>query len=337
MNLDIQALDPRDESTLRAAYTTRTAAASVDCPGEAEPCWFQFRGQMSVPRSGFRQQISAIRKNDRILGGYRLELPQYENTDTAVLELLVHPDYRHTGAGRRLLSHAGDQTRRAGRERIVVDAESTLGEQRTGYTTFLVNAGAEPVLIGTSLRLDLNQAQVQAHDHLLKAALEASGDYQILHWVDQAPHPLQDGVFRLMSQIFSDSPSDSSDWEAAAWNADRSAANERLLRACRITRYTTAARSTKDGCLVGLTTLAFTTSCPEQAQQWETIVMPEHRGHRLGTRLKIENLRFALQHKRQAMAVHALNADSNLPMRAVNDALGFRPHRGWVRWELALS
>jgi hypothetical protein len=64
------------------------------------------------------------------------------------------------------------------------------------------------------------------------------------------------------------------------------------------------------------------------------MVLGEHRGHRLGVRLKLENLRLAMQTFPEARWHDTFNADSNEPMLAVNVALGFQPVRGWAECEM---
>ena len=68
-------------------------------------------------------------------------------------------------------------------------------------------------------------------------------------------------------------------------------------------------------------------------QQLDTLVLAEHRGHRLGMLLKVANLR-ALQTSRIVPPlVYTFNAEENRHMLDVNEAIGFRPvgHAGCWR------
>jgi hypothetical protein len=63
------------------------------------------------------------------------------------------------------------------------------------------------------------------------------------------------------------------------------------------------------------------------------MVLPEHRGHNLGMRIKINNLRRLMSVEHGAARVITGNAGENEAMLRINRALGFRPFvmTGW--WE----
>ena len=61
--------------------------------------------------------------------------------------------------------------------------------------------------------------------------------------------------------------------------------------------------------------------------QDDTLVLKEHRGHRLGMLLKVANLEFLQRERPGHPAVTTFNAAENEHMLAVNDALGFVPVR----------
>jgi len=62
-----------------------------------------------------------------------------------------------------------------------------------------------------------------------------------------------------------------------------------------------------------------------RAEQWQTIVGREHRGHRLGTALKVANLHELQRGFPEVTSVHTQNAEVNAQMLAINDRLGFQP------------
>ena len=92
-------------------------------------------------------------------------------------------------------------------------------------------------------------------------------------------------------------------------------------------------RSPASGRLVAWTTLAGPEDTPAHLWQNITIVDPEHRGHRLGMVVKLENLRHAREHRPELTAVDTSNASSNEHMLAINVAMGFRAIDSWMQWQ----
>jgi hypothetical protein len=70
----------------------------------------------------------------------------------------------------------------------------------------------------------------------------------------------------------------------------------------------------------------------DPAYQWDTIVLRDHRGHRLGMLAKVINLRMLLREVPEARRVVAWNAESNTHMVAINDAIGFQPVERLAEW-----
>lgn len=58
--------------------------------------------------------------------------------------------------------------------------------------------------------------------------------------------------------------------------------------------------------------------------QWDTVVLPEHRGHRLGMAVKAANILQVRESEPTATAIITWNAEENRHMLRVNEELGFR-------------
>jgi len=139
----------------------------------------------------------------------------------------------------------------------------------------------------------------------------------------------------LEGKMSTDMPLDDLAWEPEVYDAERMRRRSEMIEARGLRQFTSAARHDGTGEIVGMTTLTRLDTLPEHVDQWETIVLEEHRGHRLGMLLKIENLRFAQREQPQLRFIDTVNSDSNAPMLRVNLALGFEPVRPWAEWELA--
>jgi len=96
---------------------------------------------------------------------------------------------------------------------------------------------------------------------------------------------------------------------------------------------TVAARHEPTGRLVGFSELSLPGNRSRSVQQLDTLVLAEHRGHRLGMLLKVANLRALQMGGSIPSQVHTFNAEENRHMLDVNEAIGFRPvgHAGCWR------
>jgi hypothetical protein len=77
--------------------------------------------------------------------------------------------------------------------------------------------------------------------------------------------------------------------------------------------------------MVALTQMMQVEETPDWGVQGGTLVMPGHRGRRLGMAIKVANLRRYQQRFEDVRVVHSWNSEVNGPMIAINEALGFRP------------
>src|SRR5690606_11690552 len=122
------------------------------------------------------------------------------------------------------------------------------------------------------------------------------------------------------------------DYEPEAWDVERLREDERRLEAQQRTSYVSVAVA-PDGRIAGHTQAVVPATDPGRAFQWDTLVLPEHRGHRLGSALKVANLRRLQAEQPEVTSISTWNAEDNGPMIAVNDALGFRPVEVLEEWQ----
>ncbi len=156
-----------------------------------------------------------------------------------------------------------------------------------------------------------------------EAALAHEG-YELRSWAGPVPDELLQGWAELTSALTTEAPTGDLELEPEA--VDLAAVREReatLARQGR-TKYNTVAVSA-DGDVVAYSDLATTVHDPGRAYQWGTLVLREHRGHRLGVAVKVANLRLLQRERPDVLRLTTYNAEVNSHMIAVNEALGFRP------------
>ena len=140
------------------------------------------------------------------------------------------------------------------------------------------------------------------------AAAHAVG-YDVLTWWDDVPDDWVDQRAYLSERMATDAPMGDVDVEEEVWDAERVRETFRVARAMGRRVVETVAVHRASGRAVAFTTMAVAEHTPAVAYQWDTLVLSEHRGHRLGQLVKAANLR-ALRAELPAVArVVTWNAD----------------------------
>jgi GNAT superfamily N-acetyltransferase len=281
---------------------------------------------------GYRTEHYLGRLDGAPAGGLDLVLPLHDNLETADVAVRVLPGCRRRGLGRALHSYAVDRVRALGRKRLF--GEST--DHRADGGAFATAMGATAGLVETRSRLEVGRADRERLDALLAEAWRHADGYRVVRWVGVPPDHLIDDVAYLDSRFNTDSPMGELDVEPEKVDADRVRNSEQAHRRRGRTRFHQGAVHEATGRLVAWTTLAVPDDVPSHAWQNITLVDPDHRGHRLGLIIKIENLRYARRQQPQLQVINTFNASSNTHMLAINRTLGFRAVDAWTDWQQRL-
>lgn len=332
--MDITRVRSDDEAGLRALWRVQEAARQADRPWmPAEPV-DDILGDEEVTRSR-RLERWAARLHDEVIGSLLIELPLLDNTDNAAVDLQVHPQHRRQGVGRALLDLARRRAAEESRRKLIGEVADPLVGRSAG-SAFAQRAGAKQALVEMCRVLD-----VAALDDTRLAALDAearsaAGEYEVVQWVGPAPDDVVDEMADLSARLSTDAPMDDLDWQAEVWDAARYRESEARATAQHRLWVTSAARHVASGSVVAYTDIGWSTTVPEDAFQWTTIVEEKHRGHRLGMLLKVANTDLLRREVPPVQRVFAWNAVSNTHMVAINEALGFRPAGVLADWQLDL-
>jgi GNAT superfamily N-acetyltransferase len=331
--MQIQPLDPADAAALEAILDVWAAAHAVDDPEDPPFCRQWERGGLTNPRPDEAVElwggVAGGVEGGTVRGVLQLQLPTLENLDTAFVELCVHPEHRRRGLGSALARHAAARMGAVGRERAV-------------FTTKLDDAGAafarklaaQPSLVDARRRFEIGDDTRDLVDRLLTTAAARASGYSLVRWRDRVPEEYVDGIAYLHGRMSTDAPMDDLAWDPQAYDRNRLRAREGIEEVKGRRSYGVAAIHDATGQLAGFTELGFDPCQAVHGWQEDTIVDPVHRGHRLGTLVKCENLRFVLDHEPQLRSVTTWNAASNRHMIAINEAMGFRLVDLWQTWQL---
>ena len=277
--------------------------------------------------AGARVQLSLARDRSSPVGLLNVRYPVLDNLATVNVELIVDPAHRRRGYGRLLAEEALREVRAGGRTRVFTPVASWPDRPPLGRR-LLEDFGFRPVIEDTRRMLDLQRDPPGDGG-------EVPDGYRVVQWLDAAPEDLVAGLAYLSGRMTLDMPMGEMDYEPERWDVERYRAVEAdaLVRGKR--RLVSAAVHAS-GAVAGLTEIAVNLAARETAEQWNTIVDPDHRGHGLGLVLKRWNHRFLADSHPEVRYLNTWNASSNAFMIRVNEAVGYRAMETWTEYQLDL-
>lgn len=287
------------------------------------------------------------RRGEQVVGSLQLELPRHDNHHLADLEPCIDP---------------------------ATDAEPVLdalweavrpvlaAERRTSATTWAPSPlhGDGPALTPATgsgeIRVDplarwlldhgfvLDQVEragllrlpddLPDLDALTAQARSYAAAYEPRCWTGITPEELRGGLAVLRGRMSTDVPMGDLPMDAERWDAARVLERDQRHLDAGVDDLWAVAIHRDSGQPVAHTYLSVPAEKPWVAWQEDTLVRPDHRGHRLGLLVKVANLAQLRRTHPGVRRVRTWNAHENSHMLAVNETLGFRTdsYEGcWVR------
>lgn len=292
-----------------------------------------------------------------VVGALLLRAPQASNTHVTDSTVMVHPEHRGRGVGSALLAEAEARTRALGRRLMLLETDHGLeppaddpdvlapptGSGRIARTDPVARFAQRHGLVleqaerYSVLPLPVPPDRLDALDAQARAA--AGPDYRVTTWQDRCPDQWVDQLAVLQTRMSTDAPRGGLEdqIEEDPWDAARVRAAEASVVASGHGALVAAAVHVPSGTLAGFTELRHPLRAPGVVFQESTLVLREHRGHRLGLLVKVANLRRLAEVRPAARRVHTWNAEENGFMLRINVALGFRPTGVGGTWSRALG
>ncbi|WP_292832532.1 GNAT family N-acetyltransferase [Microbacterium sp.] len=161
---------------------------------------------------------------------------------------------------------------------------------------------------------------------LLAEAERASADYRIVQWHAPTPPEFVEGYAWVKSRMSTDAPSAALEFDEEVWDAARVARHDQRHLDAGSRVLVTAAQHIPSGTLVAFNELVLSADAEGPSHQEDTLVLKEHRGHKLGQRVKCAGLTtWRTQDAPLSPKVITYNAEENRPMLDINEAIGFTP------------
>lgn len=187
---------------------------------------------------------------------------------------------------------------------------------------------------GSALTLD---HLILRPDELPEADLPQIADaehpgYRLTGWTGTVPDRLDD-AFAEAKNAMNDMPVGDVDYGSVAWDGDRVRVMAKVI-ADRGDTLLTIAAVHDDGTMAGYTEILLPQGSGPRAQQYDTAVVPAHRGHGPGLWVKAATVRRLRAEHPGAVEIETDNAEDNVHMLAVNHRLGFRSYRRTHEFQL---
>jgi len=330
-------LDPHDDAEWADYHRVTVDAQLHERPYGDVPSADAFRVSFVRASQSSRTLGWTARLDGAVVGAAMAVLPMADNTHLAFTEVNVTPSARRRGVGSALLAGLDDGLRAAGRH-------TDLAEVSRPYA---VDVGDGPVAagVGFARASGYELAQTEVHFVLqspldldllnrLQAEVDAQiGDYRVVSWQDRCPDEWVEQACALEEAFIAQAPMGEMDVEPERWSEQRLREKEEV-RLSRGQHGLTSVAVAPDGSLAGNTELVLSDATMRGGVfQSGTLVLPSHRGHRLGLALKIANHRQLEAVEPAPRLVHTFSAEENTPMIAVNTLLGFRPVELSDEWQ----
>ncbi|WP_309067172.1 GNAT family N-acetyltransferase [Microbacterium sp.] len=177
-----------------------------------------------------------------------------------------------------------------------------------------------------------------ATDSLLEQAIAKAGpDYRPVWWAGPTPPEYAAGYATAIGRMHSDVPSGDMVSELSVWDAERVFERDGRFAEAGTLMGVTLVVHEPTGEVAAFNELTIGPDRTRPTSQWGTLVMPEHRGHRLGAIVKCIGLKKWHELVPESPRVSTFNAEENRYMLDVNEAVGFVPASYAGAWEKKLS
>ncbi len=261
--------------------------------------------------------LLVARDSSGVVGFGEVSYGHWDNPDVAAIFLHVLPSSRADDSVADALRQRATEIARAdGRTKGLSDSwrDSWLAGywERTGWP--VASRAAQR-------RLDMATLDLDRLGHQLAEAERTSEAYDVVELPTPTPEDLVEGLLDV-HRAMNDAPLDDLEIEDDEWSPERLVASEASLAGRGLRVHRLMARRRSDGVLAGYTVVLVDPETPEHGFQEDTAVVGEHRGHRLGLRLKVAMLLGLRELEPQLTLVDTWNAESNTHMIAVNERLG---------------
>lgn len=294
--------------------------------------------------------VWAVRVDGETVGRAVIDIPHEAGSRVAIASIEIHPRVWGRGIGTAILPHIEAVARDHQRTVIQNWTEQQASDgvrlaARTGFGSvpddhvarFLQRHGFSLEQVYRVSRLDMSPENRERARGLLDEARELSAEYRVLQWMVPTPAEHLAGYAWLKSRMSTDAPSADLEADEEVWDSDRVVDGEARIQEMGQTVQVTVAQHIASGELTAFTELGIGPDPTATTHQHDTLVLTEHRGHRLGQLVKCAALLSWSDLMPASPEVITYNAEENRPMLSINEAMGFVPIAYEGAWKKELT
>lgn len=320
----VSPIDVHDDPQCAAAYAVVRSSQDHERPWNDQDGYEQTVAAWRFDDPSERKETWAVRDGETVVGVGQIGMPLLDNVDKMWCEVHVAPAHRRRGVGTALVEKLESRAREEGRRELLTD--SLVPPDATGdhpYEQFAAATGFALASTDKVRHLELPVRRERLHALAEGARPRWADAYRLETHVNGLPDALVAGYCHVSNQLGVDAPTGEVKFEAESLNPELYQRYLDLERSQARTRLTTVAVEQSTGTVVAYTDLVLPSGSPTHVWQWGTLVDRPHRGHRLGTAIKVENVRRLQEDHPERSVVATGNDETNSWMVNINEALGF--------------